>query len=68
MKRPLQSATMFFIGANKMPYVISFLAGIVGWNVFDRMTESKSGFSLLNLATNAVLLYVIFNYGKKLLK
>ena len=51
-----------------MPYVISFLAGIVGWNVFDRMTESKSGFSLLNLATNAVLLYVIFNYGKKLLK
>lgn len=49
-----------------MPYLVSFLAGIVSWNIFEQKTEGKSGNTLLDVATTALLLWAGYKIVKNI--
>jgi len=49
-----------------MPYIATFLAGIVTWNVFDKATESANENPVVKIATSAIIMYIGYRFLKKL--
>ncbi len=51
-----------------MPYIATFLAGIVTWNIFDKATETAKENPVIRIATSAIIMYIGYKFGYKLLK
>ena len=49
-----------------MPYIATFLAGIVTWNIFDKATETAKENPVIRIATAAIIMYIGYKFLKKL--
>ncbi len=44
-----------------MPYLVSFMAGALGWAIFDKSTDSDSkGLNLVKLGAEVLAVYWLF--------
>ena len=46
--------------------VVSFLAGIVTWNIFDKATETAKENPVIRIATSTIIMYIGYKFVKKL--
>lgn len=49
-----------------MPYIATFLAGIVAWNIFDKATDTVKENPVIKIATSAAIMYIGYKFLKKL--
>lgn len=49
-----------------MPYLVSFLAGIVSWNVFDKATDTATENPVVRVVTSTIIMYIAYKFLKKL--
>lgn len=49
-----------------MPYIVSFLAGIVSWNIFEKKTENNAENPIVKVVTSVVIMYFGYKFLKKL--
>ncbi len=49
-----------------MPYLVSFLAGVVSWNIFDRTTEVAKENPIVRVVTSSIIMYIAYRFLKKL--
>ena len=49
-----------------MPYIATFLAGIVTWNIFDKATETAKENPVIRIDTSAIIMYNGYKFLKNL--
>lgn len=49
-----------------MPYIATFLAGIVTWNIFDKTTEAAKENPIVRVVTSSIIMYIAYRFLKKL--
>lgn len=49
-----------------MPYIITFLAGVVSWNIFDKVTDTAQQNPIIKIGTSAIIMYIGYKFLKKL--